>query len=89
MELTLNEFAEVLNMRPDSEFVVKMFQLIDKNRSSFISFREFVDLLVIFANGNADQKLKLLFDMYDINAIGYLTQDDFISMIRYVYIVAR
>lgn len=82
MELTLNEFAEVLNMRNDSEFVVKMFQLIDKTRSNFISFREFVDLLVVFANGSADQKLKLLFDMYDINAVGYLTQDDFIAMIR-------
>lgn len=82
MELTLYEFAEVLDMRPEAEFVQKMFHLIDKGKNNFISFREFVDLLIIFANGDADKKLKLLFDMYDINVVGYLTKDDFIAMIR-------
>lgn len=82
MELTLHEFAEVLNMQSESEFVQKMFHLIDKSKTNFISFREFVDLLVIFAKGDADKKMKLLFDMYDINAIGYLTEEDFVAMIR-------
>lgn len=82
MELTLNEFAEVLNMQPSAEFVWKMFNLIDKDKNGFISFREFVDLLIIFAKGNGEEKVKLLFNMYDINAIGYLTQNDFVDMIK-------
>lgn len=87
MELTLYEFAEVLNMTPEAEFVQKMFYLIDKSRNNFISFREFVDLLVIFADGDADKKLRLLFDMYDINAVGYLTKEDFASMIKSVVFI--
>lgn len=81
-EITMYEFADVLGMHPDTEFIQRMFLLIDKDRNGFISFREFTDLLIIFANGTETDKAKLLFDMYDIDAIGYLTKDDFISMIK-------
>ncbi|KAJ8953259.1 hypothetical protein NQ318_015841 [Aromia moschata] len=81
-ELTINEFADSLSMRPDNEFVKRMFLLIDKDKNGFISFREFVDLLIIFANGTDEEKAKLLFDMYDIDGIGHLKQEDFITMIK-------
>ncbi|GFG34861.1 hypothetical protein Cfor_10393 [Coptotermes formosanus] len=80
-ELTMSEFAEALSMPAESEFVRKMFLLVDKDKNGFISFREFVDMLIIFAKGTADDKAKLMFDMYDINATGQLTQEDFKNMI--------
>ena len=70
-------------MRPEADFVYKMFNLIDKDKNGFISFREFTDLLIIFANGTEEEKASLLFRMYDINALGYLTPEEFTSMIRY------
>lgn len=82
MELTLVEFSEALGMSPKSDFAQRIFNLNDKNKSGFISFREFVDLLVIFANGSEDDKMKLLFKMYDINDIGIISKDDFFDMIR-------
>lgn len=81
-ELTLNEFADALNMKPEAEFVVRMFHLIDKDRNGFVSFREFVDLLIIFAEGDETKKAKLLFDMYDINGTEVLTISDFTDMIK-------
>ncbi|KAI4457597.1 oxidase/peroxidase [Holotrichia oblita] len=81
-EITMYEFADILGMHPDKEFIQRMFLLIDKDKNGFISFREFTDLLVIFAKGTELEKGKLLFDMYDIDAIGYLTKEDFIAMIR-------
>nr|CAD7401821.1 unnamed protein product [Timema poppensis] len=93
-ELTKSEFAEALSMRPESGFVQKvkkknydmhrrnMFSLVDKDKNGFISFREFVDMLVIFAKGSADDKAKLMFDMYDINKTGILTKEDFKNMIK-------
>lgn len=84
MELTITEFAEALRMSKDSAFVNKMFALIDKDRNNLVSFREFIDLLVIFANGNEEDKAKLLFDMYDINSTGYLTVEEFEAMIQWV-----
>lgn len=82
MELTITEFAESLKMSKDSEFVKRMFALVDKDKNNLISFREFIDLLVIFANGNEEDKARLLFDMYDINSTGQLTFDDFEAMIQ-------
>jgi hypothetical protein len=32
-------------------FKFQMFSLVDKNKNGFISFREFVDMLIIFAKG--------------------------------------
>ncbi|XP_012281785.1 dual oxidase 2 isoform X2 [Orussus abietinus] len=81
-ELTIIEFAEALSMRPDSEFIKKIFNLVDKDKNGFVSFREFVDMLVIFLKGNAEDKVKLMFDMYDVNGTGRLLKEDFVNMLR-------
>lgn len=81
-ELTISEFADSLSMIPTNEFVKRMFTLIDKDKNGFISFREFVDLMIIFADGTEEEKAKLLFDMYDIDGIGHLKQEDFVTMIK-------
>ena len=38
----------------------QMFDLVDKDQNGTISFHEFLDLLVIFSKGSAEDKLKLL-----------------------------
>ncbi|KAK0181298.1 hypothetical protein PV327_003591 [Microctonus hyperodae] len=81
-ELTLLEFAEALSMRPDAEFVRKIFNLVDTDKNGFISFREFIDMLVLFLKGTAEEKLKLMFDMYDINGTGQLKREEFSNMLR-------
>ena len=43
----------MLSMAPDSLFVEQMFELVDKDHSGSLSFREFLDVIVIFAKGEA------------------------------------
>ncbi|KAJ8926850.1 hypothetical protein NQ314_020701 [Rhamnusium bicolor] len=74
-ELTIREFADSLNMSPTNEFVQRMFALIDKDKNRFISFREFVDLLIIFADGTEEQKAKLLFDISFLETVGGKVDD--------------
>lgn len=50
-EVTQAEFAESLSMRTDSEFVRRIFNLIDKDKNGFVSFREFLNLLTLFSKG--------------------------------------
>lgn len=50
-ELTIDEFAGRLDLKPDSMFVRNMFDLIDKDKNGNVSFREFLDMMVIFAKG--------------------------------------
>ncbi len=81
-ELTQFEFADALSLRSDSTFVQQMFALVDKDNNGYISFREFLDMIIIFAKGTADQKAKLMFDMYDVDRTGKLTVDEFKTMIK-------
>ncbi|KAL1420959.1 hypothetical protein MTO96_004326 [Rhipicephalus appendiculatus] len=82
LELTQAEFAAALSMAPDSTFVQQMFALVDFDNNGYISFREFLDMIVIFAKGTAEDKTKLMFDMYDIDHSGKLSRDEFANMIK-------
>eukprot|EP00731_Ephydatia_muelleri_P031983 Em0023g490a len=81
-ELTRKEFADAMSLKEDSLFVEQMFQLIDKDGNGFISFREFLDMSVIFSKGSPEDKLKLMFDMYDANKSGFLHRDQFKKMLK-------
>ena len=48
-ELSPTEFADALSMQSSSPFVLQMFQMADKDRNGYINFREFLDLIFIFA----------------------------------------
>ena len=50
-ELSRAEFAEALSLKANSLFVEQMFDLVDKDRNGYLSFREFLDVIVIFAKG--------------------------------------
>ena len=81
-ELTRSEFADAMGLKVDSQFVELMFQLIDKDGNGFISFREFLDMSVIFSKGSPEDKLKLMFDMYDVNKTGFLNREQFKKMLK-------
>lgn len=52
-ELSRAEFAEALGLKADSMFVDSMFSLADKDGNGYISFREFLDILVVFMKGGS------------------------------------
>ncbi|XP_017569119.2 dual oxidase 2 [Pygocentrus nattereri] len=81
-ELTAAEFACALGLRPDSLFVESMFSLADKDGNGYLSFQEFLDVLVIFMKGTPEEKSKLLFSMHDIRGDGFLSKEDFCSLLR-------
>ncbi|CAL1297932.1 unnamed protein product [Larinioides sclopetarius] len=84
MELTAYEFADALSLRPEATFVKQMFALIDADGNGYISFREFLNVIVIFAKGSPEDKTKLMFDMYDIDHSGKLSRLEFSDMISIV-----
>jgi hypothetical protein len=45
------EFAEALALKPDSLFVSQMFSMIDRDSNGFISFRELLYAVLLFAQG--------------------------------------
>ncbi|XP_077451407.1 dual oxidase 1 [Stigmatopora argus] len=81
-ELTAAEFADALGLKPDSLFVNSMFTLADKDGNGYLSFQEFLDVIVIFMQGTPEEKSKLMFAMYDVGGMGYLSKEEFARMLR-------
>lgn len=55
-ELSRVEFAEALSMKPNSLFVNNLFPLLDKDKDGYVTFREFLDLMVVFSKGTTKQE---------------------------------
>ncbi|CAH6787975.1 Duox2 [Phodopus roborovskii] len=81
-ELSRAEFAESLGLKPQDMFVESMFSLADKDCNGYLSFREFLDILVVFMKGSPEDKSHLMFTMYDLDANGFLSKDEFFTMMR-------
>ncbi|NWX18100.1 DUOX2 oxidase, partial [Aegotheles bennettii] len=81
-ELSRAEFAEALGLKANSMFVDSMFSLADKDGNGYISFREFLDILVVFMKGSPEEKSKVMFRMYDIDENGFLSKEEFLRMLR-------
>uniref|UniRef100_A0A8V5HG52 NAD(P)H oxidase (H2O2-forming) n=1 Tax=Melopsittacus undulatus TaxID=13146 RepID=A0A8V5HG52_MELUD len=81
-ELSRVEFAEALGLKAHSMFVDSMFSLADKDGNGYISFREFLDILVVFMKGSPQEKSKVMFRMYDIDENGFLSKEEFLRMLR-------
>ncbi|NWS87624.1 DUOX2 oxidase, partial [Toxostoma redivivum] len=81
-ELSRTEFAEALGLKDHSMFVESMFSLADKDGNGYISFREFLDILVVFMKGSPEEKSKVMFRMYDVDENGFLSKEEFLRMLR-------
>lgn len=55
-ELSRVEFAEALSMKPNSLFVNNLFPLLDKDKDGYVTFREFLDLMVVFSKGTTKRE---------------------------------
>jgi Ca2+-binding EF-hand superfamily protein len=47
--------------------VERLFEVIDKDGSGFIGYSEFIYGLAILLRGSRKEKLKLIFDLYDLS----------------------
>uniref|UniRef100_A0A3Q2P8V0 NAD(P)H oxidase (H2O2-forming) n=1 Tax=Fundulus heteroclitus TaxID=8078 RepID=A0A3Q2P8V0_FUNHE len=81
-ELNASEFADALGLKPDCLFVDSMFTLADRDGNGYLSFQEFLDVIVIFMKGSPEEKSQLMFSMNDISGTGYLSKEDFSRMLR-------
>lgn len=81
-ELSRAEFADSLGLKPQDMFVESMFSLADKDGNGYISFREFLDILVVFMKGSPQDKSRLMFTMYDLDGNGFLSKEEFFTMMR-------
>ena len=66
ISLTRKEFADILGLRPSSDFINNMFTIVDRDKNGYISFKEYLDFFVVLAKGSLSQFL------FDVNIYMYV-----------------
>ena len=61
VEISKKEFADYMKLKPTSSFVENMFNTADVDNSGSISFREFLDIMVLFTKGMGRVTISCLF----------------------------
>lgn len=62
-----------------------MFNTIDIGKRGYLNFGQFLVGLSILSRGSIEDKLAWCFNLYDINADGYITRDEMHTVVRAVY----
>ncbi|VDM78106.1 unnamed protein product [Strongylus vulgaris] len=80
-------FFAIHRLSDASQYAELVFNTFDDDRNNRISFsarlfKEFVVQLSLFSKGSLAHRLDWLFDLYDCNGRGYLTEDDYITVCR-------
>eukprot|EP01129_Flabellula_baltica_P012170 TRINITY_DN5451_c0_g1_i1.p1 TRINITY_DN5451_c0_g1~~TRINITY_DN5451_c0_g1_i1.p1 ORF type:complete len:190 (-),score=53.72 TRINITY_DN5451_c0_g1_i1:93-662(-) len=83
-------FLNVLKaMGIDNEFIQMMvFNAFDRGRTGEVTFEDFATVLSQMTRGSPDAKLRLAFDMFDINGDGEVSRDEIAQVIGAIYNVA-
>ena len=83
--VTFDQFkAEYKLHFPDGdpeEFSKLMFKAFDTNNDGTINYREFIAGLNITTANNVEDKLRLAFNIYDVDKNGHITKDELISVL--------
>jgi len=82
IEVTVEELASALELVPAHPFVRQLFNMADREGSGLCSFRGLEHILLTLSRGAQAQKLRLLFDLYDLNGSGLLEVEEITSMVR-------
>ena len=56
------EFASAMALKPDSDFVENMFSLMDTDHNGYISFREFLNGVILLSKGKSIYLICFLID---------------------------
>ena len=58
----------------DADYAARIFSLIDRDGSGTVTLWEFIDFAQILLTGSPDEKLRIVFDLHDLNGDGTIDQ---------------
>ncbi|KAI8118161.1 NADPH oxidase 5 [Lucilia cuprina] len=80
-EIRREEFKKIV-ISKNPFFTERVFQIFDKDNSGSISLQEFIDAINQFSGQSADDKIRFLFKVYDIDGDGLIQHKELHDVIR-------
>ena len=84
-----DEFLSILrdcysdcNIKKLDDYVYRMY---DKNKDDFVDFKEFTLVLYMLSSGSPEEKLLQIFDIFDHNRTGFISNLAMTKMVREMY----
>ena len=85
LRLSQFEFAGLIGLPPEHDFVISLFNFADFNGDGYMSGKEVVDLMRPFSEQDEVARTSLLFDFYDKDKSGLLEKDELHEFIISLY----
>nr|XP_011758699.1 NADPH oxidase 5 [Macaca nemestrina] len=80
-EISLQEFKSALHVK-ESFFAERFFAIFDSDRSGTITLQELQEALALLIHGSPMDKLKFLFQVYDIDGSGSIDPDELRTVLQ-------
>lgn len=80
---------ELIGVPGDSPAVGRLFKLADAQGKGKVDLQELVALLAALSVGEEAEKLPLMFDLFDLDGDGYITQQEFTEVVATFWTNAR
>merc|ERR1711871_239730 len=81
--LTQKQFAEMVDQLPHklpAEYLEHLYKLCDQDGNDSLDFREVCCWLSVLTRGSLSERLKLCFDLYDVDQSGLLESSEICAM---------
>jgi Ca2+-binding EF-hand superfamily protein len=81
----LDVYSQLFPHGHPANYARYVFRTFDKDDDHQISFEEFVTGLSIITRGSVEEKLDWIFELYDLNKVGSIGQQELFAVTRSVY----
>ena len=78
-------YAHFFPQGDSSQYARHVFRTFDGSRRGAVTFEEFLEGLSTLARGTFDEKLRWVFELYDIKRDGVITKDELTQIILAIY----
>jgi len=79
--LTTDEFLNIPELA-SNPLLERILSIFDKNQNNEIEFEEFISGLSIFTKGSMESKLKFVFQVYDLDRDGYISNGELFHALK-------
>ncbi|XP_019856436.1 PREDICTED: NADPH oxidase 5-like [Amphimedon queenslandica] len=81
-QIDFEGFRKALHLSQSSFFASRFFSIFDKDGNGFISLNEMINGVTLLMNGTQLDKLKFLFQVYDVDGDGSIDYDELRIMLK-------